>query len=85
LAKPNRVGDAHNKMRENIALMYFTMLPKRPKFLPQNAKMALENPHAAAEKIRGRILCRIPPKNGRKGAELLEVCFTLKIFDNLNN
>jgi hypothetical protein len=25
------------------------------------------------------------PKNGRKGAELLEVCFSLEILDNLQN
>jgi hypothetical protein len=25
------------------------------------------------------------PKNDRKGAELLEVCFSLKILDNLQN
>jgi hypothetical protein len=25
------------------------------------------------------------PKNGRKGAELVEVCFSLEILDNLQN
>jgi hypothetical protein len=39
---------------------------------------------SAAEKIRGRIFCRITEK-WQKRARTLKVCFSLKILDNLQN
>jgi hypothetical protein len=55
----------------------------RPKFLPQNTKVAPEKsqrPRKSAAEFYVEF-----PKNGRKGAELLEVCFSLEILDNLQN
>jgi hypothetical protein len=55
----------------------------RPKFLPQNTKVAQEKsqrPRKSPAEFYAEF-----PKNGRKGAEPLEVCFPLKILDNLQN
>jgi hypothetical protein len=49
----------------------------RPKFLPQNTKVAPEKsqrPRKSEVEFSAEL-----PKNGRKEADLLKVCFSLKI------
>jgi hypothetical protein len=48
----------------------------RPKVAPEKS----QRPRKSAAEFYAEF-----PKNGRKGAELLEVCFSLKILDNLQN
>jgi hypothetical protein len=59
-----------------------TVFANRPTFLPQNEEVAPEKSERT-RLIRGRILCRISQKNGRKGAEFFKVCFHSKSWNNL--
>jgi hypothetical protein len=67
-----------NMLGQYASIRQRASVANRPKFLPQNAKVAPEKslrPRKSAAQFYADF-----PKNGRKGAELFDVCFLLKIL-----
>jgi hypothetical protein len=63
-------------MRQNQLAL--SSVANRPKFLPQNPKVAPEKSQRPRKSV-AEFYADFP-KNGRKGAELFELCFSLKIM-----